>query len=60
MKKLLFIILCIFALSLTAIANPLDNNVSYMGGYPDNTFKPDNTITRAEVTKVINVATGSS
>lgn len=29
-----------------------------VGGYQDGTFKPDNTITRAEVTKVINVATG--
>ena len=29
-----------------------------VGGYEDGTFKPDNTITRAEVTKVINVATG--
>ncbi len=29
-----------------------------VGGYEDGSFKPDNTITRAEVTKVINVATG--
>lgn len=29
-----------------------------VGGYEDGSFKPDNTVTRAEVTKIINVATG--
>jgi hypothetical protein len=31
-------------------------NYGYIGGYPDGTFKPDNTITRAEFVAVINRA----
>ena len=34
------------------------SNYKIINGYPDNTFRPDNTITRAEMAKIVTVAAG--
>ncbi len=57
MKKILSLIFLIALMSVSAFAMKaekmtLDTNTSYMGGYPDATFRPDGTITRAEAVTV--------
>ena len=57
MKKLLTFVFVLLALSVSVFAAKvermtLDTNSSYMGGYPDATFRPDGTITRAEAVTV--------
>jgi len=57
MKKvfMLFItaaLLCVSTLAMKAEKMTFDTNASYMGGYPDSTFRPDATITRAEAVTV--------
>ncbi|MBR6633548.1 MAG: S-layer homology domain-containing protein [Clostridia bacterium] len=59
MKRLLLpLLLTALLLSVSVTAKSiaketLDTNTAYMGGYEDNTFRPDNTITRAEAVTVI-------
>ena len=59
MKRFLLLftlILSLMTLTVTArtiAKQDLDTNVSYIGGYEDNTFRPNNTITRAEAVTII-------
>jgi len=59
MKKLLLLfVLAAMLFSLTVAAKTiapktLDTNTAYIGGYEDNTFRPNNTMTRAEAVTII-------
>ena len=48
MKRIILSVLLFLIFSVSVFAFP-----SYMGGYPDGTFRPDNTITRAEAATVM-------
>ena len=57
MKKILAVFFILLLVSVSALAMKAekmtyDTNTSYMGGYPDGTFRPDGTITRAEAATV--------
>jgi serine-aspartate repeat-containing protein C/D/E len=51
MKKIISFAIAMF-LTTTSYASH-NHHSAYISGYPDNTFRPDNTITRAEVSKVV-------
>lgn len=58
--KRIFILLVLTSLLITITASAkniakqtLDTNTSYIGGYEDNTFRPNNTMTRAEAVTII-------
>jgi N-acetylmuramoyl-L-alanine amidase len=55
MKKILTFIIITLLVSITCLAgsDALDESVAYMGGYPDGSFRPDGTITRAEAVTVL-------
>jgi hypothetical protein len=69
LATVLIILTCAFAPQVFAAGNPTDTgghwaegqvlagiNYGYIDGYPDGTFKPENTISRAEFVKIVNSA----
>ena len=54
MKKAFIFLILVLLLTVTALGEiTIDNNPSYMGGYPDGSFRPDLPITRAEAVTVL-------
>ncbi len=66
MKRIFCLIVCILiavsAVSVCMVSGAetltLDENAVFIDGYPDKTFLPDKTMTRAEAIKVVSVAAG--
>ncbi len=66
LKRILSVILCMLvatgAMGISVVTGAdtltLDENAVFIDGYPDKTFLPDKTMTRAEAIKVVSVAAG--
>ena len=65
-KRIICALLCVILAATTlgaftpqaAVNVTLNKNAVYISGYPDNTFKPENKMTRAEAIKTVAVICG--